>query len=263
MIAVDLTGRSAIIAGAGLGIGRASALKLGSAGAQVVCADIDLERAQAVRAEILNAGGKAVAVRADVFGRPGVKDVVDCCRQNFGAVDIGVDVVGIARWSPILDVTDEDWAMSEAEVVRHVFVLFQEIARVMVGSGSGGALVSVASVSGTSAAPNHGPYGAFKAAQLSLIKTLAVELGPQNIRVNAVAPGAVRTPRIIETIESEEARGAKRPELAVPIPLGRPATPEDIAAAILFLVSDLGAYVSGHTLMVDGGASANHPLAVR
>jgi 3-oxoacyl-[acyl-carrier protein] reductase len=118
--------------------------------------------------------------------------------------------------------------------------------------------VAIASVSGLRSAPGHGPYGAAKAGLMALVRTFAVELAASGVRVNAVAPGAVLTPRILERTSPERlAEGARA------IPLGRQAQPEEIANAVLFLASDLASYVTGHTLVVDGGATAQFPLSLR
>src|SRR5262249_32623810 len=124
--------------------------------------------------------------------------------------------------------------------------------------GTGGAIVSVASVSGLSAAPLHGAYGAAKAGLISLTKTLAVELAASGIRVNAVAPGAIATPRALAMTSPE-----RRAESARAIPMGRWGEPEEIAKAVTFLASDLASYITGQTLVVDGGATVQFPLSLR
>jgi NAD(P)-dependent dehydrogenase (short-subunit alcohol dehydrogenase family) len=127
----------------------------------------------------------------------------------------------------------------------------------MAGRGSG-AIVAIASVSGLRSAPLHGPYGAAKAGLMSLVRTLAVELARDHVRVNAVAPGSVLTPRV-EALMSEE----RRAESAASIPLGRLAAPDDIAHAVAFLASDLASYITGQTIVVDGGATTQFPLSLR
>ena len=128
----------------------------------------------------------------------------------------------------------------------------------MLEQGTGGAIVSIASVSGLSSAPLHAAYGAAKAGLIALTRTLAVELASSGIRVNAVAPGAVLTPRVAER-QTEE----RRAESARSIPMARYAEPEEIAKAVVFLASDLASYVTGQTLVVDGGATAQFPLSLR
>jgi len=140
-------------------------------------------------------------------------------------------------------------------VLRHAFLFSQAAGKAMAEDG-GGVMTFVASVSGITSAPQHAPYGAAKAGLLSCVRTLAVELGPQNVRANAVAPGFVWTPRISQLIDEQ---GKKRSEANVP--LGRVALPQDIASAILFLSSDLASYVNGVTLIVDGGVEAKFGYA--
>jgi 3-oxoacyl-[acyl-carrier protein] reductase len=125
-------------------------------------------------------------------------------------------------------------------------------------AGGPGSIVAIASVSGLRSAPQHGPYGAAKAGLMALVRTLAMELGGNGVRVNAVAPGAVLTPRVAEIMDE-----ARRAESAASIPLGRMATPDDIARAVVFLASDLASYITGQTLVVDGGATAQFPLSMR
>ena len=253
MIELGLVGKRALVAGAGQGIGRACALALSEAGAQVACVDNDADRAAAVSAEV---GGLALV--ADARDRSDVEASVARAVEEFGGLDVCVDIIGEARWARVLDATDEDWDTSFDLVLRHVFYLAQAAGKQMVAQGTGGAFVAIASVSGLRSAPNHGPYGAAKAGLMSLIRTLAIELAADGVRCNAVAPGAVLTPRVLAMMSEE-----RLAESAQAIPLGRQAQPEDIAKAVLFLCSDLAAYVTGQTLVVDGGATAQFPLSLR
>ena len=253
MIELGLAGKRALVAGAGQGIGRACVLALAEAGARVACVDNDPDRAAAVAAEV---DGLALVVDARV--RADVEGAVASTVGEFGGLDVCVDIIGEARWGRLLDQTDDDWDATFGLVLRHVFYLAQAGGRQMVSQGTGGAFVAIASVSGLRSAPTHGPYGAAKAGLMSLIRTLAIELASSGVRANAVAPGAVRTPRVLAATTPD-----RLAESAKSIPLGRQAEPEDIAKAVLFLCSDLSSYITGQTLVVDGGATAQFPLSLR
>jgi NAD(P)-dependent dehydrogenase (short-subunit alcohol dehydrogenase family) len=243
-----LDGRGFLVVGAGQGIGRQAAHALAQAGARLVCVDNDAGRARAVAAEVAG-----VASVADARERAEVERAVGEAVGALGRLDGLVDIVGMARWADLLDVADEDWDWTFDIVLRHAFLFSQAAGRAMVEAG-GGTMVFVASVSGLTSAPRHAPYGAAKAALMSWVRTLAVELGPRGVRANAVAPGVVWTPRIAAMLGEEgRARQAER------VPLRRVALPSDIAAAILFLSSDLAGHVNGQTLVVDGGVSALFP----
>jgi 3-oxoacyl-[acyl-carrier protein] reductase len=253
VLELGLAGRRALVAGAGQGIGRACALALHEAGARVACVDNDADRAAAVAAEV-----DGVPLVADARRRGEVERVVASTVAELGGLDVCIDIIGEARWGRMLDVTDEDWDASFDLVLRHVFLFGQTAGRVMVDGGTGGAFVAVASVSGLTGAPGHGPYGAAKAGLMALVKTFALELASSGVRVNAVAPGAVLTPRVLERTSAERLAAG-----AAAIPLGRQAQPEEIARAVAFLASDLASYVTGQTLVVDGGATAQFPLSLR
>jgi len=242
-----LDGRGFVVVGAGQGIGRQTAHALAAAGARVVCADVDRDRAGAVAAEV---GGSPWV--GDVRTRDAVERLMAEAGRALGRLEGVVDIVGEARFGSFLDCSDEDWEWSFGMVLRHAYLTAQLAGRAM--ADRGGVMVFVASVSGLTGAPNHGAYGAAKAGVMSLVRTLAVELGPRGVRANAVAPGAVWTPRVAALLgEDGKARNAAN------APLRRIGVPADIASAILFLASDLSAYVSGQTLVVDGGVGAKFP----
>lgn len=243
-----LEGRRFLVAGAGQGIGRQTAHALATAGARLVCLDADPQAAEHVAGEV---GG--IAAVADIRERSGVERAVGTAVDAFGGLDGVVDIVGMARYAPLLDATDEDWDWTFGIVLRHAFLLTQVGGRALRDAG-GGTMVFVASVSGLTSAPLHAAYGAAKAGLTSLVRTAAVELGGAGIRVNAVAPGVVWTPRVAPILGE-----AGRRQQSDNAPLGRIAEPPDIAAAALFLASDLAGYVSGQVLVVDGGVSAKFP----
>jgi NAD(P)-dependent dehydrogenase (short-subunit alcohol dehydrogenase family) len=258
MLDFGLKTKRVLLAGTGQGIGRACALALAEAGARVACVDVDATQARAVATDLQAAGGEGLALQADVRRRDEVNAAVQVTVRAFGGLDVCVDVIGEARWGRALELTDADWDDSFDLVLRHVFFLAQAAGRQMLTQGTGGALVSIASVSGLASAPLHAAYGAAKAGLIALTKTLAVELASAGIRVNAVAPGAILTPRVIARMSPE-----RRAESARAIPMGRQGQPEEVAKTVVFLASDLASYITGQTLVVDGGATAQFPLSLR
>jgi 3-oxoacyl-[acyl-carrier protein] reductase len=227
---------------------------LAQAGANVACFDLDATAASTAAA-LVGAGG--LALSGDARRLDSVQLAFDRAIARLGPVDIAVDVIGEARWGRTVDLDDGAWDESFDLVLRHFFNLARVAGPHMAGRGSG-AIVAIASVSGLRSAPLHGPYGAAKAGLMSLVRTLAVELARDHVRVNAVAPGSVLTPRV-EALMSEE----RRAESAASIPLGRLAAPDDIAHAVAFLASDLASYITGQTIVVDGGATTQFPLSLR
>jgi NAD(P)-dependent dehydrogenase (short-subunit alcohol dehydrogenase family) len=251
LLELGLEGKHAFVAGVGSGIGGACVRTLAAAGARVSCFDLD---GAAARDAAL---GDGLALTGDARRLEDVQAALDAAVAAIGPVDVAVDVIGEARWGRTVDLDDTAWDESFDLVLRHFFNLARVAGRHMAGRGSG-AIVAIASVSGMRSAPLHGPYGAAKAGLMSLVRTLAVELAGDGVRVNAVAPGAVLTPRVAALMSDE-----RQVESAASIPLGRLATPDDIARAVTFLCSDLASYITGQTLAVDGGATAQFPLSLR
>jgi len=243
-----LEGRGFVVVGAGQGIGRQTCHALAQAGAKVFCID----NVEAVAKEIADEVG-GVPWSCDARDRGDVEASVDAAVRELGAVDGLVDIVGMTKYTSILDTTDEEYDWTFDMVLRHAYLYSQACGRVM-SEGGGGTMVFVASVSGITAAPRHAAYGAAKAGLMAWIRSLAVELGPQGIRANGVAPGLVWTPRISQYL-GDEGR-----QLNVDnTPLRKIAEPRDIASAILFLASDLSSFVTGQTLVVDGGVGSKFP----
>jgi len=251
-----MDGRGVVVIGAGQGIGRQTSHALAQAGAKVCCVDLDPDLAQDIATEV---GGVAwvgnATVRADaerLFGE------ATGLLAGLGASGLHgiVDIVGMARYRNLLDLDDELWDWHHDIVLRHAFLAAQVGGRALRDAG-GGVMVFVASASGLTAAPRHAAYGAAKAGLIGLVRSAAVELGPIGIRVNAVAPGLVWTPRVSGYL-GEPGKVAN----AANSPLERVALPQDIAAAIVFLASDLSSYVNGQVLSVDGGVGVKFPYPV-
>lgn len=244
-------GKTFVVAGAGVGMGRMTSHALAQAGAAtVVCVDVDADRAQEIAAEI---GPCGVAWSGDVTTREDAARLAADVQAINGSIDGLVDIIGMARWESLLDMTDETFNWEIDICFRHAFLLSQEFGRRMVNTG-GGTMVFIASVSGLTAAPMHAAYGAAKAALMAWIQSIAVELGPHNVRANAIAPGTILSPRM-DAVFTDEQRAAN----AANTPLGRMGATADIAGAALFFSSDMSAYITGRTLVIDGGVDAKFP----
>jgi NAD(P)-dependent dehydrogenase (short-subunit alcohol dehydrogenase family) len=243
-----LDDRGFVLVGAGQGIGRQAAHALASVGAHVFCVDKDPDLAADVAKEV---GGHAWS--GDATDRAEAERLFADATAGLGQINGIVDIVGMAQYANLIDITDDLWDWHQNIVLRHAFLAAQLGARTMAGTG-GGVMVFVASVSGISSAPLHSAYGVAKAGLMSLVRSAAVELGPSAIRVNAVAPGVVWTPRVSGYL-GEKGRETN----SANAPLRRVALPADIASAILFLSSDLSSYVTGQTLVVDGGVGVKFP----
>jgi NAD(P)-dependent dehydrogenase (short-subunit alcohol dehydrogenase family) len=189
---------------------------------------------------------KSVAVSADVTSEESVDAALAEAEAALGPVDVMATVIGLGVWGQILDQTTDQWEEAHKINLTSFWNPARAVARSLIRSGKPGAIACVSSVSGLTAAPNHAGYGAAKAGMINLIRTMANEWGPHGIRVNAAMPGVCATPRL----EFGEAGLARFKEK---LPLGRPATPDEIAKGLVFLLSDLASYVSGHNLHVDGG----------
>lgn len=246
-----LDGKNYVLIGAGQGMGRQAAHAITSVGGRVMCVDLEADRAREVAEEI---GNGAMPWSGDVTRRADAERLfADAAKAFGGKLDGVVDIVGMAQYSGLTELTDELWDWHFDVNLRHAWMAMQYAAPMLKANG-GGTMAFVASVSGITSAPRHAAYGAAKAGLMALVKSAAVELGPDNIRVNAVAPGVVWTPRVSAFLGDE---GKERNSANAP--LRRVAIPANIASALLFFCSDLSAYITGQTISVDGGVGAKFP----
>ncbi|MFG2371952.1 SDR family NAD(P)-dependent oxidoreductase [Streptomyces sp. NPDC048504] len=247
--AYDLTGRTAFVTGAASGIGRASAVLLAEAGATVHCADRDAQGLHETTTLIKDKGGTARTHHLDVTDRAQLKQAVDSCED----LHVMAAVAGIMHSSPVLETRDEDLDRVLNVNFKGVLYACQEAARLMLDRGTRGSIVTMASGAIDTGGAGLLCYSVTKAAVVQLTKTLATELGRHGIRVNAVAPGWVRTPM---TDHHEAEAQARTEALMVRLsPLGRVGEPLDIAHAVLHLASDASSFTTGQILRPNGGVA--------
>ena len=244
-----LDGKNAAVTGAGSGIGRAIALGFAAEGAAVLAADINPETATRTAEEIAEAGGRAEACEIDVSRVEDARRMVEAGLDHFGRLHVQVNAAGIAIPGHFLDISPEDWDRVLAVNLRGLFLCGQAAARHMAEAG-GGAIIHITSQLSEAAQPDCAHYLASKGGGRMLTKGMALDLARHGIRVNAIAPGFTRT--AMTRLDSEAALEAHARTIAH-IPAGRPAEPEEMAGAAVFLASDEASYVTGTTLVVDGG----------
>jgi NAD(P)-dependent dehydrogenase (short-subunit alcohol dehydrogenase family) len=246
---VKLENQIAIVTGGAQGIGRAIALGLAREGANVVIADIQVERAEATVDEIWGMGRQAIALRTDVSNLSDIAVMMDAALEAFGTLDILVNNAGIALRTPFFETTEDTWQRIIDVNLKSVFFCSQYAARVMMEKRAG-KIVSVSSTSGFVAGREEVPYAIAKAGVRMLTSALAAELASYNINVNAIAPGLIRTGLTERLFASEEALLARARQKT---PMGRPGTPDDLVGGVVFLCSRDADFVTGHTLVIDGG----------
>jgi NAD(P)-dependent dehydrogenase (short-subunit alcohol dehydrogenase family) len=250
-----LDGRAALITGAERGIGRGIALELARHGCRIaVNYPSTPERAEETAAEIRGLGVDAFAVKADVAVASEVRGMMALVAGRFSGLDILVNNAGVQTWTPFLEVTEQEWDRVIGTNLKGCFLCTQSAALHMKDHG-GGAIVNIGSGSNKVPFPNLVAYTASKGGIEMLTKVAAVELAPLRIRVNCVAPGAVEVERT--KLELPDYAGT----WGRATPLGRVGTPADIAAAVTFLVGDDASFITGQTLMVDGGLFTRAPWA--
>ena len=245
----DLTGKTALVTGATAGIGRATAIALAAAGATVAVSGRDKERGRAVVDAITAAGGNATFLAADLVDADAATDLAARATEALGGrVDILINNAGIFPFGPTASLDEATVDAVFAINVKVPWFLVAALAPAMAERG-GGAIVNVTTMVAEFGADGMGLYGSSKAALALLTKSWAAEFGPRGVRVNAIGPGPTRT-------EGTVGMGEALDELASLAPAGRPASPEEIAAGIVFLASDDASFVHGAVLAADGGRSA-------
>ncbi|GLV54014.1 beta-ketoacyl-ACP reductase [Dictyobacter sp. S3.2.2.5] len=243
--------RVAVVTGSGSGIGRAIAQIFAAEGAAVVVVDRVGDRARETVSQLTEAGGKALAVVADVASARDVEAIVSQALQVYGRVDILVNNAGLALGDDILSITEEEWDTNLAVVLKSVYLCSRALLPGMIERGQG-AIVNIASVNGLNGLGEEA-YSAAKAGMINLTKNMAVKYGSSGVRVNCICPGTIRTPIFQPDLERDPQLFER---LAKWYPLGRVGEPEDIARAALFLASDDASWITGTAMVVDGGLLA-------
>jgi NAD(P)-dependent dehydrogenase (short-subunit alcohol dehydrogenase family) len=256
-----LEGKVSLVTGAASGIGRATALVFADEGAKLVLADIDEVGGKETVRLVGERGGEAVFFVCDVTDSAQVAALVGECAERFGRLDCAFNNAGIGGESARLADYDEDaWNRVLAVNLTGVFLCMKSELRQMVAQG-GGAIVNAASLVGVMGYPNLGAYNAAKHGVVGLTRTAALEYASAGIRVNAVCPGWIETPMVMESGPQPASIAEVYEALASLMPLGRLGKPEEVAAAVAWLCSDAASFVTGHPLLVDGGALAGRERA--
>ena len=244
----DLSGKAAIVTGASSGLGRHFATTLARAGARVALMARRAERLAAACREIEGFDGRAVPIVLDVATGASIREAVAAAETELGPIAVLVNNAGIAVTKPVLEVADEDWEQVMEVNLRGAWRMAQEVARHMVRLGHGGSIINIASITAFRVAGQLATYAASKAALVQLTNAMALELARHGIRVNALAPGYIETEMNRAFFASPAGQAMiKR------IPQRRLGRPEDLDGALLLLASDASAYMTGSTIVVDGG----------
>ena len=242
-------GQTAIVTGAGRGMGRAIARELAAEGANVVVAEVDEPSAKEVVDEIGHAGGRAHAIKVDISSVKEVQLLFKETVARFGTVDILINNAGIGIAKPLVDYTEADWDRQLGVNLKGMFFATQEAARIMIPKRQGKIVNFASTAAFVSSSTPETAYDISKGGVRQLTVSVAAELAPYNINVNAVAPGTIMTDLTLRVLDTEE----KMARASAKIPLGRLGKPEDMVGPVLFLCSEAAGYVTGHVLVVDGG----------
>ncbi len=250
-----LQGKVALITGAASGIGRASALLFAKEGAAVTVVDVNEKASKEVVEEIGEKGGQAFFAKADVTSAADCQHAVRAVAEKFGALHILFNNAGTIRRASVIDLSEEEWDRVMEVNVKSIFLMSKFAVPVMEKSG-GGSIINTASGWGLAGGPKAAAYCASKGAVVLLTKAMAIDHGPQNIRVNCICPGDTDTPMLRSEAQQLGADPGRFLREAAQRPLQRVGTPQEIAQAALYLASDAASFVTGTAMVVDGGGLA-------
>jgi NAD(P)-dependent dehydrogenase (short-subunit alcohol dehydrogenase family) len=249
---LDFSNKVVLVTGSSVGIGAGIAKRFGQAGAEVVIHySSHAEEAQKVASDLAKLGGKTLMIRADVSDRSEVQTMADEIIAKLGRIDVLVNNAGVYPHANLVEMTEAEWDETIDVNLKGVFLCTQAAAKQMIERGEGGSIINISSIEAVNPAAGHSHYTASKAGVMMFTMTAALELGPHNIRVNAVAPGLINAPQLPTAWPEGLARWLSR------VPLNRVGEPEDIGDACLFLASDAARWITGAHLIVDGGILTN------
>ena len=252
-----LAGKTAVVTGAGSGIGRAAAVLFAREGAAVAVVDLNAEAAKDTAGEIAASGGAALPVVANVADRLQVTSAFEQIRNEYRQVDVLYNNAGVNSAGSVIDATEDDWDRSFAVNAKGTFLCSQAAAPGMVAAG-GGSIINQGSVAALAGIANFASYCAAKGAVVALTRSMSVDLAPRGVRVNVICPGTVYTP-LMEPMLRARGGGDMAAGLALTVakyPIGRLGTPEEIAAVALFLASDDSSFMTGSVVTADGGMTS-------
>jgi NAD(P)-dependent dehydrogenase (short-subunit alcohol dehydrogenase family) len=246
---VRFAGQTAIVTGAGRGMGRAVALALAAEGANVVVAEVDEPTANVVVDEIVKAGGQAMSVKVDISSVAEVRKLFTATVDEYRGLDILINNAGIGIAKPLVDYSEADWDRQLGVNLKGMFFATQEAARIMIPKRRGKIVNFASTAAFVSSSTPETAYDISKGGVRQLTISVAAELAQYQINVNAVAPGTIMTDLTLRVLDTEE----KMARASAKIPLARLGKPEDMVGPVLFLCSEEASYVTGHVLVVDGG----------
>jgi NAD(P)-dependent dehydrogenase (short-subunit alcohol dehydrogenase family) len=246
---MNLAGKVAIVTGGASGIGRAIVHQFAALGARVVSADIDAQGAEAVAEELRGRGHEALATETDVSQAAQVEAMVQATLARFGQIDILVNNAGTSTLSSLVEMIEEEWDWVMDVNLKGTFLCTRAVAQEMIRAGRGGKIINLSSINEKIPVAGIAHYCASKAGIMMFTRTVALELAPYKINVNAIGPGGIDTPLMEEILLIPELNQA----LLKQIPFGRFGQPEDVAKAAAFLASEWSDWITGHTIYVDGG----------
>ena len=256
----ELRGRSAVVTGAGSGIGRASAMALAANGAEVLVSDIDEAAASETVARIASGGGVALAQKADVTRNDDVKALIERAVGAFGGLSTAVNVAGGGdRRGPLGSLEESDFDYMISLNLKSAFLSMSHELLVMSGTGRGGVIINIASTAGLRGSRNQALYSAAKHGVIGMTRCAALDYAHENIRVNAICPGAVETPQFEKVLAARYPGvdpDVAREKMASGYALGRIGVPDDVAELVVWLAGDRSSYMTGQALILDGGGAS-------